>query len=566
LNSDLDFLEALLCFSVWPSQKAGLLMHDTTMSPAEAVAADKLAESLRVEWFLVILFHPDTRRIGESCCLPTSADPLELGRERPLFGAEGALAHGVGDGYVSRAACRLEPCAEGWRLRLGSGRSRLRVNGGDAQDGLLFTEELLQSGITLSLGPRVALRLRLRTVQPDAPGLAVPELLGISAPMQQLREGIHRAARSRADVLLTGATGTGKECVARAVHELSPRAEGPWVAVNMAALPTEIAAASLFGVRRGAYTGADRSRPGFFQQAAGGTLFLDEVGDTPAPLQPMLLRALQEREVQVVGGSAERVELRVVSATERALESPDTGFRPALRFRLGAQQLELPTLEERREDIGLLAAHFFRRAAAEDDARWLAETANDRELARWARCMEQLSCCSWPGNVRELEHLVTQIHCASEDRLRVPAKLAERLDAVSVEPGVELSSGNVPLAAVHARDEVKDRQPVPFSLAELADTDFLEVWHECRFEVAAAARRLGVSRAAVYRRLKHMDACRLAADVPVAELLAVLEDCRGDLRATAERLAVSRRGLETRLRAGGVVGADPGECGLSTGN
>lgn len=527
-------------------------MHDTTLSPPDTVDAIDSPEQSPREWFLAIIFHPDTARIGETCCVPATREALELGRFRPFFSHPGGEVRSIDDSYVSRAACRLQARGDGWCLRLGAGRSRLRVDGSDTRDRLRLTGERLQRGITLALGPRVLLHLRLQGAGAAASRAEVPGLLGVSAAMQALRRAVHRAAQTTADLLLTGPTGTGKERVARAVHKLSERAGGPWVAVNMAALPVEIAAASLFGARRGAYTGADRHRSGLFQQAAGGTLFLDEVGDTPEALQPLLLRALQEREVQVVGGPVERVDLRVVSATERVLDAPGSGFRPALRFRLGALEIALPPLAEHREDVGVLAAHFFRRAAEAEGRRWLAETANDRELARWARCLEQLTLYTWPGNVRELEHLAMQIHGASTERMHLPSGVARRIAATTRDVDTAPADTATGVTAP-STDGVRDRREQPWSLAEVDDETFLQVWRKCRFEVAAAARQLQVSRAAVYRRLRHMDQCRLAADVPLEELFTVLESCRGDLRACAERLSVSRRGLETRLRATGVA-------------
>jgi DNA-binding NtrC family response regulator len=206
-----------------------------------------------------------------------------------------------------------------------------------------------------------------------------------------------RAMRSRATVLVTGETGTGKELLARAIHEGGARRDGPFVAVNCAAFPDTLLESELFGHGRGAFTGADRDRKGLFEEAAGGTLFLDEVGETSPSLQAKLLRALQEREIRVLGTSrARRVDVRVVAATNRDLRAEvEAGrFRDDLYWRLAVFHLVVPPLRERREDVLPLARHFLCRHAA--DPRRAPELAPD--------AADLLTLYPWPGNVRELEN------------------------------------------------------------------------------------------------------------------------------------------------------------------
>lgn len=501
-----------------------------------------------LEWCLVLGFHPDFARIGQRSAVPFTGQALQVGRTFPDFDplGTGPRASGIGDRYVSRSAFSLEPDGGGWRLFRDPGRSRLRLNGREIQREVPLTETQLRSGLVLTLAQRVVLHLRLqpKTAHCGASTAPLNGLLGVSPAMQQLRSSIQDAARAAGDVLLTGPTGTGKELVARAIHQLSDRAAGPWVAVNVAALPVEIAAASLFGARRGAYTGADSHRRGCFQEAQGGTLFLDEVGDAPESLQPMLLRALQEREVQVVGGASQRVDLRVISAMEHDPDDPENGLRPALRHRLGALEIRLPALRDRVEDVGLLAAAELSSHRRQSPL-CSGDTANETELASWARCFELLHSYHWPGNVRELQHAVQQISTASTRRLHIPATLLQRFRAAHAEADDRGGPAG----------EVQERREPPRRFADVSDEEFIAAWREERFEVAALARRFGVSRPAIYRRLKDIPECRLAADVPLGELLAVLDACRGDLSSTAERLAVSRRGLEARLRATGVRSA-----------
>ena len=224
-------------------------------------------------------------------------------------------------------------------------------------------------------------------------------IIGQAPAMQQVFRAIGRLSHSNVTVLITGESGTGKELVARALHTYSPRSGGPFVALNMAAIPKELVEAELFGHERGAFTGASQRRVGRFEQAHRGTLFLDEIGDMQPESQTRLLRVLSEGEFHRVGGSDPiRVDLRVIAASHQDLESlVETGqFREDLFHRLNVIRLRLPRLSERAEDIPELARHFLSKAAEELDVETKALTP---ETARY------LQGCSWNGNVRQLENL-----------------------------------------------------------------------------------------------------------------------------------------------------------------
>ena len=223
-------------------------------------------------------------------------------------------------------------------------------------------------------------------------------LVGNSDVMHQVLEIVRRAAPSDATVLLTGESGTGKELIARAIHHASDRRNAPFVAVNCAAIPAELLESELFGHVRGAFTGAVSDRAGKFERADGGTLFLDEVGELPANLQPKLLRALQEHEIEPVGGRPKRIDARVVAATNRDLEAAlaSGAFREDLYYRLAVITVALPPLRARREDIPLLLRHFLAKHGSAD-----------QEVAPAA--LQKLLDYDWPGNVRELENAVQRM-------------------------------------------------------------------------------------------------------------------------------------------------------------
>jgi two-component system, NtrC family, response regulator AtoC len=238
---------------------------------------------------------------------------------------------------------------------------------------------------------------RLRTEL--AGGYGPSNLVGASGAMQEVLRQLRKVAPQKTTVLVTGDSGTGKELVARALHELSPRAAFPFVAVNCGAIPAELIESELFGHVRGAFTDASRAKKGLADEADGGTLFLDEIGELPLALQPKLLRFLEEEEVRPLGDvRARKVDVRVVAATGRDLRRAVAAgqFREDLFYRLDVVEVRLPPLRERPEDVPALAAHFLAR-----HARLRPELADVR-LSDEAR--EALLAHRWPGNVRELEH------------------------------------------------------------------------------------------------------------------------------------------------------------------
>jgi len=239
--------------------------------------------------------------------------------------------------------------------------------------------------------------------EPTAEEEVQPEIIGEAPAMQQVFRIIGRLVNSQANVLITGESGTGKELVARALHRHSPRARGPFIALNTAAVPSELLESELFGHERGAFTGAVERRLGRFEEAEGGTLFLDEIGDMPAELQTRLLRVLAEGEFQRVGGrQLLHADVRIVAATHQDLTQliGEGRFREDLYHRLNVVPIHLPPLRERREDIPALGRHFLATVAGELGLQ--AKSLNPETQAL-------LQAAPWPGNVRELENLCRRL-------------------------------------------------------------------------------------------------------------------------------------------------------------
>lgn len=286
--------------------------------------------------------------------------------------------------------------------------------------------------------------------EPEDGEEAMP-LIGRSPAMQEIYRVMARLMATDLTVMIAGESGTGKELVARALHDYGRRRSGPFVAINMAAIPRDLIESELFGHEKGAFTGALSRSTGRFEQAQGGTLFLDEIGDMPMEAQTRLLRVLQEGEYTTVGGRTPiRADVRIVAATHRDLRTMVRQglFREDLFYRLNVVPIRLPPLRERSEDIPALVSHFMRRAAAEG----MSEKALDK------RAMERLTRHRWPGNVRELENLARRL-CAlySQETIGIDVVEAELSDALPhagmVEPGVEPAGEGLSAAVErHLRD------------------------------------------------------------------------------------------------------------------
>ena len=308
-------------------------------------------------------------------------------------------------------------------------------------------------------------------------------LLGDSPPMLALRKQIGRLARSQAPVYISGESGSGKELVARLIHEQGARADRPFIPVNCGAIPAELMESEFFGHRKGSFTGATEDKPGLFQAAHGGTLFLDEVADLPLTMQVKLLRAIQEKAVRAVGGHTENVvDVRILSATHKDLAAEVTAqrFRQDLYYRLNVIELRVPCLRERREDIPLLAHSVLAR---------LAQGSGLPPAQLSPAALETLKSYRFPGNVRELENMLERAYTLCED---------DRIEAGDLrlsETATSKEAGEPSLAQI---DNLEDY------LESVERKLILQALEETRWNRTAAAQRLNMSFRSMRYRLKKL--------------------------------------------------------------
>ena len=327
---------------------------------------------------------------------------------------------------------------------------------------------------------------------------ALTRMAGQSAAMHQVRTLVEKVARSMAPVLVSGESGTGKELVARSIHEVSVRSAQPFIAVNCSAIPEQLLEAEFFGYRKGAFTGANDDREGFFQAANGGTLFLDEIGDLPLSMQSKLLRAIQERSVRPVGAVSEQsVNVRLLSATHKDLgaEVQLSRFRQDLYYRLNVIQIRVPPLRERLDDLVIISERVLERIASD------AGISPAPKLTRAA--LAHLACYSFPGNVRELENLLHRAVALSGGDLidvrdlGLPDTVLRDSEAQELDRIADDSQADVLAAATRATAMVPIEAPLPADLAAYLDGAEREILVRAlerhRFNRTAAGASLGLS-------------------------------------------------------------------------
>ncbi len=533
---------------------------------------------------LRLLYHADLDRFG-ALTPPGAFDGgawITLGRYQPSFIGPGRNAQPLADPQVSRAQLRVRYLAEAGCFEVEpiaeARRPLARVRLGDPPELEAIAERAaIGPGECLAIGDRVLLGFDLGRCRPaDADRLG---LVGESEAMWSLREEVASVAKFGRPVLVCGPTGSGKELVARALHRASPRAAGPFVAVNCAALPEQLVESALFGHKKGSFTGADRDEAGLFAAANGGTLLLDELGELPLAVQPKLLRVLEDGVVVPVGArDGRRVDARVVAATHRDLPAQIRAgeLREDLYHRIAAHVLQVPALAERRFDIPELFGHFFARLRVDQPGlEWLWErgrawrpalpigfvaqllsrelAGNVRELANSAERTARKNL--EPGNFRTPDEVVGLPFASAEPTTedppatpRAPTPPPELLRAASEILGIaqktalKLLAGSELEAFSAARPDAEWIAGVRAHAAE-ALLAVLEAHAFAPTDVAAA---LGTSRTTLVKLMTDLGLPR-ATDLGADEIARAREQAGGDLDQAARLLRVSASALKKRI-------------------
>jgi two-component system nitrogen regulation response regulator GlnG len=488
---------------------------------------------------LTIAYHPDITRIGEQYHLIglKAGATIGVSRLEPQFSDSSGRFRALEDSFLSRSPITIaHPSNTGWTVeRPGDGMS-VSIDGVTVEGQGAFQSASLERGVVLEIAERVVLVLHWSTIHAET----TPDfsMVGHNDAMVRLRTDIARVAPHDVPVLIRGETGTGKELVAQAIHSAGKRADHALVSVNMAAIPPTTATSQLFGHVKGAFTGATEDHSGYFGRANRGTLFLDEVGETPPEIQAMLLRAVENGEVQPVGGRRpSRVDVRFVAATDADLEDrvDDERFSSPLLHRLGGYQITIPPLRERRDDIGLLFVHFLLQELAQvGGADKLARQATAPHLWLPSNLVARLVTYHWPGNVRQLRNLAQQIAIrhGADPVVQLSGLMDDLIDAS--EPQAAIVSG-------------EGRKP-----SDITEEELLGALRANQWRLRATAKHFGISKTSLYAMIDRCPQIRKAGDLTKAELTTALAEMGGDLDAMVERLEVSKRGIQLQMKALGV--------------
>jgi two-component system nitrogen regulation response regulator GlnG len=370
-----------------------------------------------------------------------------------------------------------------------------------------------------------------------------PEMLGQAPAMQDVFRAIGRLSQSHVTVLITGESGSGKELVARALHKHSPRANGPFVAINTAAIPKDLLESELFGHERGAFTGAQTARRGRFEQADGGTLFLDEIGDMPFDLQTRLLRVLSDGHFYRVGGhSAVKANVRVIAATHQDLEQrvKEGGFREDLFHRLNVIRLRLPALRERREDVPMLTRHFLQQSAQQLGV-------EPKRISDGA--LQGLTHFQYPGNVRQLENICHWLTVMAPAQVIEPKDLPPEVTASMLVSGTALPSDatvsvGAGLASASSPSTPTEYAPqaLPDAAQALSSLSRLSDWEDALTLEAVAL--LNSGRVDVWDELTHRFERQL--------ILAALANTKGRRIEAAHKLGIGRNTITRKIQELGL--------------
>lgn len=516
---------------------------------------DELRSALRSAPMLTIVGHPNVARIGERIALPQLTHDegvLELSRATPVFqDVTGEDTEPLACVFLSRKPVMLRSARTGIEIDTSGTRIKVHIAGTEVVGTMTLAHAVVHMGVVLRVGDEVVLLLSWG----EHPIMNAPPrhgILGDSAAIVRVRSEISRIASDMGPVLIRGETGSGKELIARAIHDASPRSDGPYVPVNMAAIPSTLAAAEFFGHTKNAFSGAGSARQGYFGQSDTGSLFLDEVGDTPMDVQALMLRAIDQGEVQPLGSEdARKIDVRVIAATDAdlATKAREGLFRPPLYYRLASHEIHNPPLRERRDDVARLLVGFL--------VEEMARRGRESELATEPDAMEgwlsgaiieRLVDYPWPGNVRQLRNVCRYL-AGVEGRPAITDPGLNRLldDAIN---DVGRMQTPTPATEDSGAHEVTPSKRAP---ADIQGSELEEVLKSVDYRLTVAAKLLGISRPSL-NRLVDAHPTLVRAQKLTKELLEkAFAEHEGDIESLWRALQVGKRSLQLRLRELGIA-------------
>ncbi len=528
---------------------------DRTVSHFEPPNAQAESQYLQV----TVLCHPDLRRVGESTSVRYKAGrTLKLSRTTPEFSnSEGTSGGILAERRISRTPLTLLIEEDGaLAINVPATGTRVLIDRKRSSGLMTIEPDRLERGVVIELGGATALLIFRRGERPKSASAETWGLLGQSPEIVRIRKEIARVGEVDVPVLLRGETGTGKELVARALHAASRRRDRPFVAVNMAAIAKDLVSAELFGATAGAYSGAAKTRRGYFHEAAGGTLFLDEIGDVQGEVQTALLRAIETGEVQAVGASRpEKIDVRIVAATDSNLETAIQrgNFRAPLLHRLAGYEMVLPSLADRPEDIAILFFSFLREELAPLGASSLLSSSREQPFTP-ASVIAELVAYSWPGNVRQLRNLARQLAISCQDRphLELSAQVRHAMRRAMQASGPTqrdfetASDKGPPLREPKVGRRYRDPNSVP-------DDEILAALRQHQFRIKPTAADLNIARSSLHDRIDRMPGVRRASTLERKEIMKLLAEHGTEVPELAAVLEVSPEALKRRMRDLGLL-------------
>ena len=495
---------------------------------------------------LTVIWHPEMARIGEQFIATDRTGVIELNRFMPTFQHAGKAGLPLGFGGISREPLHiLRKADDSITIEPPASKMIVELQGQEIHQPHILTKQQLSNGVILGLGRSILLCLHWMYCLPK--NNPIEGIIGVSSAAIKMRDQIRQIAATDLPVLLLGETGTGKEIAARALHQHSARKNKKLVSVNMAALNESLAAADLFGAQKGAYTGAQAMRQGLFLEAADSTLFLDEIGNTPATIQPMLLRVLETGDYRPLGATQDKVATaRLITATDQDLYNAN--FNQALLRRLENAVIHLPPLRDRREDIGLLILH-------------LLSTINSTQQsplpALPTALVSSIANYDWPGNIRQLKHVLQRIMLSLQ--AGNVADFAALVAPVFTETKDALQSAQITQSTLGYKHNKKASIAINApkfhrkKLQEITEQDVLQAMQNNRWTIQGAALELGISRPSMYKLIDEHSQIRRAEKIAPEEIRQTLASNAGDIDASAAVLKTPSEALRRVLKVIGMV-------------